>query len=219
MVKKISKIGKPRSLVLLGSEILFILSSALWESETFEAKRHIWLYYIVFCAGGYLLAASRKWLFGYGSVFLCGIVFVILGNGNWLQVGQILCFSASHIFMLWAVVQHSLLRDGVPAPDRILAGVAGYILLGFFWNTQCDWAFLLDGHAFINQLTGEPATSAQMLYFNFVTLTTLGYGDVLPATSVARVVTIFNSLSGVLYIAILISSLVGGVRNSRQTGA
>jgi hypothetical protein len=52
-------------------------------------------------------------------------------------------------------------------------------------------------------------TFPTLVYYSFVTLATLGYGDVLPTTQVARGLVIIEVLMGVLYMAILISRLVG----------
>ena len=53
-------------------------------------------------------------------------------------------------------------------------------------------------------------------YFSFVTLTTLGYGDITPAIPLAKFLTYMEAMVGVLYIAILVASLVGA-RVSRQS--
>lgn len=50
-----------------------------------------------------------------------------------------------------------------------------------------------------------------MIYFSFVTLTTLGYGDITPAGPVARSLAYTEAIAGQLFIAILIGSLVGNL--------
>ena len=67
-----------------------------------------------------------------------------------------------------------------------------------------------------NQITDQPATRAERLYFSFVTLTTLGYGDIVPVNSFAKVIVIFTTLSGVLYLAVFVATLVGGLKHARN---
>ena len=64
---------------------------------------------------------------------------------------------------------------------------------------------------------GESATA---LYFSFVTITTLGYGDIVPATDTARLLAAMEAFFGQAYIAILVAKLVGQyiVTASQQTG-
>ena len=53
-------------------------------------------------------------------------------------------------------------------------------------------------------------------YFSFITLTTLGYGDILPTTSTARFLVFMEAIVGVFYMAIVVSSLVGAALNNAQ---
>ena len=55
----------------------------------------------------------------------------------------------------------------------------------------------------------------ELIYFSFVTLTTVGYGDVQPVHPAARSLAVAEALVGQLYIAILISSLVGMALQAR----
>ena len=49
----------------------------------------------------------------------------------------------------------------------------------------------------------------EFIYFSFVSLTTLGYGDISPATPVSRFVVYLEAIAGQLYLAIMIAGLVG----------
>jgi voltage-gated potassium channel Kch len=57
-------------------------------------------------------------------------------------------------------------------------------------------------------------TRASHLYFSFVTLTTLGYGDIVPATPLARMLTVLEAATGVLYIAITVARLVAAYQRA-----
>ena len=54
-----------------------------------------------------------------------------------------------------------------------------------------------------------------MTYFSYVTLTTLGYGDIVPISPLARSLAVLEALTGVLFLAVLISRLVGSYRSER----
>jgi voltage-gated potassium channel Kch len=57
---------------------------------------------------------------------------------------------------------------------------------------------------------------ATLLYFSLVTLTTLGYGDLLPVTPFARIVAALEAVTGVLYIAITVARLVAAYQRTEN---
>jgi voltage-gated potassium channel Kch len=52
------------------------------------------------------------------------------------------------------------------------------------------------------------------MYFSFVTLTTLGYGDISPGTRLAEVIVILESITGLFYMAIIVASLIVGIKRN-----
>jgi voltage-gated potassium channel Kch len=81
-------------------------------------------------------------------------------------------------------------------------------LLGLFWFLQFTVSSEIQHDAVYNQILETAASPTDQLYFSFVTLTTLGYGDIIPSSQLAKVITIFTSLSGVLYISVFVAALV-----------
>jgi hypothetical protein len=204
---------KLQSSLLLFGEVVLLVTSALWDNFDGGERWPAWLYIILFSAGGYALANSHRWLFTYlGLVLIALCIEVFATKAPILIPFGILSFSGAYFLLFWAIAQHSLFRKGVHRVDRLLSGIAGYLLLGFFWSTQTNWATLLHEDAFRYLATGKPVSDSEQLYFSFVTLTTLGYGEIIPTTPEARVITLFCSLSGVLYLAVFVSALVGGLR-------
>jgi len=58
-------------------------------------------------------------------------------------------------------------------------------------------------------VTRKNAKKDNFIYFSFVTLTTLGFGDLLPVSPLARFLVYMEAVTGVFYMAIVVSSLVG----------
>ncbi len=117
------------------------------------------------------------------------------------------------IFIVFIIFQLLLFILRAPRVDSevLCAGISTYLLLGLLWafaymlvaNTVTD-AFFFDGH--IESVTDM--TSFTSVYFSFVTLTTVGYGDIAPNCSVARMLASTEAMTGTLFVAILISRLV-----------
>lgn len=102
--------------------------------------------------------------------------------------------------------------------DTIGYALCTYVLLGSVWTLLYAPFAAYDPQAFSQPLdvsSGHPGTS--LIYFSFVTLTTLGYGDISPVSPVVRSLAILQALTGTLFLAVLISRLVGsyGAQNRK----
>jgi hypothetical protein len=116
-------------------------------------------------------------------------------------------FSLLSLLLFLAVVLARTLRDGPVTPRRLHGGVAAYLLLGIIWAHAYALVALLSPGAFSGPVS--PGDGARALfYFSFVTLTTIGYGDVLPVHPAARSLAMLEAVTGPLYLAILIARLV-----------
>lgn len=93
----------------------------------------------------------------------------------------------------------------------LLIGVLGAVLL-FAEEILCKFVFHLDAGG-INSAGSGAQGFHDYLYFSFVTMTTLGYGDVTPVSSFAKSTTIIIAVAGQLYLTILVAILVGKYLN------
>jgi hypothetical protein len=123
------------------------------------------------------------------------------------------------LLLLLAVVLGQTLRRGPVTFHRIQGAVAAYLLLGVIWAHAYSLIALLGPGAFSGPVRPEDGPRA-WLYFSFVTLTTVGYGDVLPVHPAARSLAVLEAVVGPLYLAILIARLVSlAVVPGREGGA
>lgn len=101
--------------------------------------------------------------------------------------------------------------------DVIALAICTYVLLGAIWVLFYLPLLAIDpaAFAFASPVTDQGATYA-MTYFSYVTLTTLGYGDIMPVSPLARSLAAIEALTGVLFLAVLISRLVGSYRSVRD---
>jgi hypothetical protein len=110
--------------------------------------------------------------------------------------------------------------SGVVTVNRICGAVCIYILVGFCFAMVHMMVVLADPSAYKdNSVTTQPISSTEVLsaerrypifvYFSFCTLSTLGYGDIVPVSRLARSISWVEGLTGQLYLAILVARLVG----------
>ncbi len=89
-----------------------------------------------------------------------------------------------------------------------------YLLLGFIWAHAYELVALWHPGAFAGAVDG----SLPWTYYSFVTLTTVGYGDITPVHPLARAVAVLEALTGQLYLAIMLARLVSLELQSRRDG-
>src|SRR5215813_14142634 len=111
------------------------------------------------------------------------------------------------------------LRPGPITVYRVFGGIAGYLLIGYMW-TFAYQLLVQQIPAAIHFEAGAADTpsrqASDLIYFSFITLTTVGYGDVRPVHPAARSLAVAEALVGQLYLATLIASLVGMALQARS---
>ncbi|MDX2445215.1 MAG: ion channel [Bacteroidales bacterium] len=90
----------------------------------------------------------------------------------------------------------------------IAEAISGYLLLGVMFAYVVDVVTYFYPES-INFPNVDIVTMADSVYFTFVTISTLGYGDVLPTIPIARSLAILISVSGQVYLTVIIAMLVG----------
>ncbi len=90
----------------------------------------------------------------------------------------------------------------------ILDSISGYLLMGILFTFLSIFINRIHPFAFYFPGDGNPNPS-DLMYFSFVTITTLGYGDILPILPQARSLALLIAVSGQLYLTIVIAILVG----------
>jgi hypothetical protein len=110
------------------------------------------------------------------------------------------------------------LRDGRINMHRIMGAVGSFLLVGVVFSQTYRILALLVQDAFT--VGGAPAPASVFLprvtYFSFVTLTSLGYGDITPLHPFARALVVLEALTGQLFLAILVARLVAMELEWRQ---
>ena len=106
-----------------------------------------------------------------------------------------------------------LLGNREATTDGLVGAIFGYLLIAAAWSLLFRQLEILHPGSFH---LAEGDRDTQLLYFSLITITTVGYGDVLPLTAVARIWAALEAVVGTLYIAILIGRIVGELRFGRS---
>lgn len=121
--------------------------------------------------------------------------------------------------LMWVILVQ-VFREGPVNAHRIAGSVAAYLLIGVVWGAAYLIIDLQSPGAFSFPATmGSGDThfhQAKLLYFSFITLTSVGYGDIVPVHPVAQTLSMLEALIGQLFPAILLARLVSLEIESRQ---
>ena len=112
------------------------------------------------------------------------------------------------IFIIVIILKFIFNRDEITR-DLIAGAAVVYLLTAITWTYVYRLIEMIQPGSFAiaqSQIFGE---QSPFLYYSFVTITTLGYGDVTPVSNPARSLALLEAILGQLYIAILIARLVG----------
>lgn len=99
--------------------------------------------------------------------------------------------------------------------NKLCGAVVIYLLIGFIFSLIFECALIIEPGSLVSSTSGGEVIDLRGLnsrsfisYYSFVTLTTLGYGDIIPATITTRTLAIVEAMIGQLFVAILIARLV-----------
>jgi hypothetical protein len=173
-----------------------------------------------------IVAVTRSWSARLSFTALALLIaavhwahFMAIGAG-WQDADAIATFLACG--MLAAVVFVQVFRPGPVTNKRIQGAMAGYLLIAVMFAAAYAWLDLRNVGAFGGALTdtsNRAHHAARFGYFSFVTLTTVGYGDIVPIHPFARSLAMMEAFIGQVFPAVLLARLVSLEIYERQRRA
>jgi voltage-gated potassium channel len=219
MVSLLSKLGEDRILRLQRRQLKpAIVLTAVLVSRVFMLpvidSGTSWLHpvnqAITAIALGYMAATTRRHLEIAATLTLVIIgiqVAALLGLAPpALDHVQAVTFIALLVYVFWLMLRDLFLAREADATTMLLA-VNCYLLIGVLWAVFYTLTETLAPGSFA--LTGNGPAWKDLYYFSFVTLTTLGYGDIQPLSPLARSLAMTEAIAGVMFTGILVARLVG----------
>ena len=203
--------------ILLFAQLLLAFVSPLFSTTAFARSIVDLGITLVFIAAIYLISSTRKHLI-IGIVLMLptllviwGVKFINMPNLEYAALtGSVLFFC-----YICGLILVDIFRSEMVSLDTIAAGICVYL----FFGNICGFIYAMIGMADPNAFNVPEATASYLgnsvdnlssaMYFSFVTLTTLGYGDITPINAFARSLAFLEATTGQFYLTIFIASLVG----------
>ena len=152
-------------------------------------------------------------------VAIIAIILNILSIARQDDTLRIIALLALFIFLL--LVAFNTLRQVGFSDDislnRIVGAICIYLLLGVIWSIAYTVLEFLQPGSFkgMTEMV-SPLRNPDWIYFSFVTITTLGYGDITPVTQTAKTLSFAEAIVGQFYIAVLVAGLVSAYISGKR---
>ena len=200
--------------LLLGGLLLMLLGGSVGAESSALSTGVVFDFTLlsVFIFGVWTLVRSRVafitgWVLG-GLTFTLTLSAQLTGHLplQYLALTAVLIF----LFLSCSIAVYDVLFGGVIDINRLVGAACIYLLSGSLWGIVYFLLSVASPESFAG-VSGE--TWSQQLneftYHSFVTLTTLGYGDITPAAPIARTLSYLEAVLGQLYLTVLVAALVG----------
>ena len=162
---------------------------------------------------------SMVYTFSYNKVHVIAGVFlaIVMLASLWLQyldpnqwimpVGMLA--GVVFVLMVIASIINLILQSEDVCREVIYAAILLYLLAALLWAFIYTFLELVDPASFNVELDHSDGYLTVFQYYSFVTITTLGYGDITPVTDVAKAFSVLEAVIGQLYLVVAVAWLVG----------
>ncbi len=160
------------------------------------------------------LGRYRWWTLGASGLLLLATILAAAFGSTRVASGVVGVTTFLMITALIGAIVSTVVRIAEIDTATVLGVLCVYLLLAlFFASVNQIFAALAPGSYLIG--TPQPPSASDQLYFSVITMTTVGFGDIAPASEAARAVTVLEALTGQLYLVSVVAGVVGGWRGRR----
>jgi len=184
--------------------------------EYFSIPRHYFefLFLIILFISSSVHSASSlsiKVTFGLLLSILFYYIFIGIQPSPYVFISKIII-----VFLAIKELASEIKNAKVINMNIVSGAVCTYLLIGVMFAFLYSLLFMLDPTSFTNvSVSVDDVSPLNFLYYSFVTLTTLGFGDITPSSMTAKFWSITEAIMGVLFIAVLIGRIVSLVGNKK----
>lgn len=179
--------------------------------------RIIW--FLLLIAGISTLSETRSQMRRFSVIPVLLVIVTILGNFfNYRFLVYIDFFiELSVYFLITGMVLVKVFESGSVTIHRVIGSIVAYMLIGNIWALTYQFLYIqLPGSLQFPDSAGPGIAPSIFLYFSYTTLTTTGFGEILPVQPITRTLVIIEQLIGVLYPVVLIGRLVSLVSGNKE---
>jgi hypothetical protein len=166
----------------------------------------------------FVLGNNRKIIFSYIALACVALIFSWAHFANTNDQNILILthlFSFTTLTFAIALIIGNIFSNNEVTIDTIAESLCAYLLLGFAFAAIYGLIDTLQPGSFLSSISGQVISFSDedsglnRIYFSFITLLTVGYGDIVPNTPPAKLTSIIEGFAGQVYLVVLIARLVG----------
>lgn len=222
LLRRLAYARRNRCSVLVAVLCLFILLNPLLSDSVVGAATLAASLFAILVLAVWALRARRLFLWGLAALAFLSVGALVaerLGQ-HWVRPAALAAIAAFISAVTVALLRYVLDRHAITT-DKVFGAVAAYILIAFSFASLFGLLQIFQAHAFhasiAHGLDGRLNWS-DMMYFSFTVLTSTGFGEITPATPMARALIVIEQVLGVMYVAFLIARLANMYGASERKG-
>ncbi len=222
MLRRIAYVRRNRCSALVGVLCFFILLNPLLAGSAIGGSMLGMALFVVLVLAVWALRLERPVLWGLGVFGFITIDALIADRMGYSGLRPI-ALGATAIFV--GAITVALLRyvlDRRPiTTDKVFGAVAAYILIALSFASLFGFLQVFEANAFTATIAHGPDGKlnwSDLMYFSFTVLTSTGFGEITPATPMARALIVIEQVLGVMYVAFLIARLANMYGSTKRMG-
>lgn len=211
----LSKLWRRRYIFLLGSLFGLLLVPTIDPESHFAEEFFLGIFTLILMSSLYVLQRKTRGFHVFLGLGILSFTLNIFSYTVPLKTLDTLAISVNILFILWVIlsISHHVFNTQRVNINVLLESACIYLLLGIFFSFLYTAADDIVPNSFSGSLNtnvhGLQALFSSFLYYSFVTLTTLGYGDIIPVSPIARSISIIEAIIAQLFVTIFMARLVG----------
>jgi hypothetical protein len=212
LLRRVAYVRRNRCSALVAMLCLFILINPVLAGSMIGATMLVTSLFTILILAVWALRVQRPFVWALGLFAFISIDALIadrLGGETWLRpltLGTAVAFIGA---VTVALLRYVLDRRPITT-DKVFGAVAAYILIALSFASLFGLLQIFEAHAFHAVIAHGPdgrLSWADLMYFSFTVLTSTGFGEITPATPMARALIVIEQVLGVMYVAFLIARL------------
>lgn len=130
----------------------------------------------------------------------------IMDIDNYVNSFILICFGLLYSFTSYRIIKF-ILQEATVDLRVVVGSVVGYLMIGLSFTFFCALLAVYSSESF--EAPDLMTSSYSFIYFTFVTLSTLGYGDITPVTPMAQALSLIIAITGQFYMVLIVAVIVG----------
>ena len=217
---RISQALKGHVLYLLIIVVALNISYPVTLTDSVVGEIYVYAYCLLLGFGAFVASVSHhRFLLSAGGALITLVLILAAStqeDATGLGVAAFLSLVIFQAILIFALMEFIFTTRRVTI-DVLYAAITVYLLLGNTFAALYGAMETIQPGSFIVSKAPETVVSwAQFMYFSFATLTTLGFGDIVPLTTWSESLVAFEAVVGVLYLTVMMSRLVGLYANDSE---